>query len=65
MSYVIQHPRSLTNPSDSYRVVEFREWADMADGVARYIPVHAEVASYDEAQRICDELNELIPEGQS
>lgn len=60
MSYVVQQPRSLTNPSNNYRVVEFRAWVNMFDGIKRHIPVRAEVSSYEEAQRLCDNLNDSL-----
>lgn len=58
VSYVVLQPHSLTNPSDSYRVVEFREWANEADGIGKGLPVRAEVGSYGEAEAIRDGLNE-------
>lgn len=64
MSFIVQQPHSLTNPSDFYRVVEFRGWANFADDIARYLPVHAEVSSYGEAQRVCDDLNDSLEEAQ-
>jgi hypothetical protein len=57
MAYVVQQPRSLTNPTDDFRVVETLEWAAYADGERKSLPTYGTYSTYAEAQAQVDELN--------
>lgn len=57
MAYVIQSPFSITNPKDSYVVVKYEDWVAYVNKEASRIPVHSAVRTYEEAQKIRDELN--------
>lgn len=58
MSYVIQLPHSLTNPSDNYRVIEYTDWVDYTKGEKQAIVPAAEFRHYEDALARRDELND-------
>ncbi len=57
MSAIVLQPRSLTNSSDKYRVVEFDEWRAVADGEKTAVATLGEFDSHAEASAFADDLN--------
>jgi hypothetical protein len=58
MAYVVLQPHSLSNPTDKYRVAEFRE---VVDGGHIACPYIAQYATYPEAEAARDAHNEHYP----
>ncbi len=57
MSYVVQQPGSLTNPSNLYRVVDFCEWFDKAN-TDKSPKSYGDYTTYGEAETKRDQLNQ-------
>ena len=62
MSYVVQWPSSLTNPTDRFRVIDYGKWL-RAYPPTNY-PVESEHDSYEEAEKAKDILNGRTPKGE-
>lgn len=56
MSFVVQSPYSNTNPSDSYRVVDFEKWCAYINGETTSLPSTA-FRTRDAAETECDKRN--------
>lgn len=59
--YLIQQPRSNTNPTDKYRVIESSEWGQyVAGNCVGVLPTYFESSDYRETQTECDKLNAAV-----
>lgn len=56
MAYVIQQPHSVSNPEDTYRVVNYEQWLAYVNGDS-HVFVSTVYNTYDEAVEQRDKLN--------
>jgi len=61
MPYITQQPRSITNPSDKYTVVDYDAWVKHAFDGGAAPAVESEWRHYHEALKRRDELNNGTP----
>jgi hypothetical protein len=55
--YVVLHPRSVTNDSDKYRVVDSDAWMAYVNGAAETVPIAGEHDTYTAAEKQRNDLN--------
>lgn len=57
MSYVVQQSRSLSNDTDTFRVVWMADWLKFANGSTLHLPIAGRFATYQEAAELKNRLN--------